>query len=125
MPLNNHQSTMSHVMTQFLPAYRQKSLLSPEQASACQSIIQCQTDTLGGYVRNCEQCHHQESVYQSCGNRHCPKCKQQASLHWENKQLENHLPVIYYHLVFTSPQEPTFGAASTQRLGTVTSRDHL
>ncbi len=105
MILRNKQATMSQVMEQFLPLYRQNKRLSPEQASACQSIIQCQTDVLGGYVSHCDQCEHQQCYYQSCGNRHCPKCKQKASLEWENKQLENHLPVTYYHLVFTLPHQ--------------------
>ena len=125
MVLRNKQATLSQVMEQFLPLYRQNQRLSPEQASACQSIIQCQTDVLGGYVSHCDQCEHQQCYYQSCGNRHCPKCKQKASLEWENKQLESHLPVTYYHLVFTSPNAPTFGTPSTECLGTVTPKNHL
>jgi hypothetical protein len=105
MTLRNKQATMSQIMEQFLPLYRQSRLLSPEQASACQSIIQCQTDVLGGYVSHCDQCEHQQCYYQSCGNRHCPKCKQKASIEWEKKQLESHLPVTYYHLVFTLPHQ--------------------
>ena len=105
MILRNKQATLSQVMEQFLPLYRQSQRLSPEQASACQSIIQCQTDALGGYVSHCDQCEYQQCYYQSCGNRHCPKCKQQASIEWENKQLESHLPVTYYHLVFTLPHQ--------------------
>jgi len=105
MILRNKQATMSQVMAQFLPLYRQSQRLSSEQASACQSIIQCQTDILGGYVSHCDQCDHQQCYYQSCGNRHCPKCKQKASIEWEKKQLESHLPVTYYHLVFTLPHQ--------------------
>ncbi len=105
MVLRNKQATMSQVMEQFLPLYRQNQCLSPEQASACQSIMQCQTDVLGGYVSHCDQCEYQQCYYQSCGNRHCPKCKQKASIEWENKQIESHLPVTYYHLVFTLPHQ--------------------
>ena len=96
---------MAHVIRYFLPAYRQQHKLSPEQASACQSIIQCQTEALGGELMVCSACGYEQRIYHSCGNRHCPRCKQQASEQWEQKQLEALLPVRYYHLVFTLPHE--------------------
>lgn len=96
---------MAHVIRHFLPAYRQQYTLSPEQASACQSIMQCQTEALGGDLMVCNHCGYEQRYYRSCGNRHCPRCKQQASEQWEQKQLEALLPVRYYHLVFTLPHE--------------------
>lgn len=53
----------------------------------------------------CSACGYQQLHYRSCSNRHCPRCKQQASEQWERKQLEALLPVRYYHLVFTLPHE--------------------
>jgi len=96
---------MTQVIQTFLPAYRQRYRLTPEQASACQSIVQCQTEDLGGEVRQCIDCGYEQRLYHSCGNRHCPRCKQKASKQWEDKQLEALLPVRYYHLVFTLPHE--------------------
>lgn len=96
---------MAHIIRTFLPAYRQEHQLSPEQASACQSILQCQTEALGGELMVCSACGYEQLHYRSCGNRHCPRCKQQASEQWERKQLEALLPVRYYHLVFTLPHE--------------------
>ena len=96
---------MAQIIQAFLPAYRQRYHLSPEQASACQSIIQCQTDVLGGDHRQCTACGYEQRLYHSCGNRHCPQCKQNASAQWEEKQLAALLPVTYYHLVFTLPHE--------------------
>ncbi len=71
----------------------------------CQSIVQCQTESLGGEVSQCIACGYEQRLYHSCGNRHCPRCKQKASEQWEDKQLEALLSVRYYHLVFTLPHE--------------------
>lgn len=96
---------MAQVIQAFLPAYRQRYSLSPEQASVCQSIIQCQTQALGGEWKQCAHCGHAQAYYRSCGNRHCPRCKQRASEQWQRKQMNAVLPVRYYHLVFTLPHE--------------------
>ena len=96
---------MAQVIQDFLPTYRQRYRLSPEQASVCQSIIQCQTENLGGECSQCTTCGYEQRLYHRCGNRHCPRCKQKASEQWEDKQLESLLPVRYYHLVFTLPHE--------------------
>jgi hypothetical protein len=96
---------MAKVLQTFLPAYRHRYRLSPEQASVCQSILQCQTAVLGGEYTQCTACGYGRPLYHSCGNRHCPRCKQQASEQWASKQLDALLPVTYYHLVFTLPHE--------------------
>ncbi len=93
------------MVEQFYSDYRQQYKLSPEQASACQSILQCQTEALGGYIESCSHCHYQQTHYCSCGNRHCPLCKQVATDDWLKKQQDNLLPVPYYHTVFTLPHE--------------------
>jgi len=106
--MNAFKSTpadMAQVIDTFLPAYRQRFALSPQQASVCQSIMHCQTDILGGEQMRCDSCGYEQVLYHSCGNRHCPRCKQNASQQWEEKQLGTLLPVRYYHLVFTLPHE--------------------
>jgi hypothetical protein len=105
MNFSNTSPTMTDVVEQFLPAYKERYALSPEQASVCQSILQCQTDILGGETWHCDGCGHEFSHYHSCGNRHCPRCKQHASEQWVAQQMNTVLPVIYYHLVFTLPHE--------------------
>lgn len=97
--------TMAHVVAQFLGDYRQRYRLSPEQVSACQSILQCQTEALGGYYQACNHCEYRKAYYCSCGNRHCPQCKQKATETWLIRQQDNLLEVPYYHLVFTLPHE--------------------
>jgi len=96
---------MRQVVEQFYTPYRQQYKLTPEQASACQSILQCQTEALGGYIQSCHLCSYQRTHYCSCGNRHCPLCKQVATDNWLKKQQDNLLAVPYYHTVFTLPHE--------------------
>lgn len=106
--MTNFKSTdcnMATIINTFLADYRQHCKLTPEQASVCQCIIQCQTEALGGEHRQCADRGYQQTFYHSCGNRHCPQCKQNASEQWEEKQLDALLPVTYYHLVFTLPHE--------------------
>ena len=67
------------------------------------AIERCRTAALGGHVLRCADCSHTEISYNSCRNRHCPKCQASAALRWlEARQLEL-LPVEYYHVVFTLP----------------------
>lgn len=67
------------------------------------AIERCRTAALGGHVLRCASCSHTEISYNSCRNRHCPKCQASAALRWlEARELEL-LPVEYYHVVFTMP----------------------
>ena len=69
------------------------------------AIARCRTAALGGHVEHCEACHHQRISYNSCRNRHCPKCQSLARAQWlEDRQAEL-LECEYFHVVFTLPQE--------------------
>jgi len=87
--------------------------LSPEQRRVLQAIAQCRTAALGGHRRKCEACGHEELSYNSCRNRHCPKCQGLDDARWIEAQQRDLLPVQYFHLVFTVPTElhPLFLAA--------------
>jgi len=77
--------------------------LSLGQLKVMSAIRACRTATLGGHVTRCDDCDHIEIAYNSCGNRHCPKCQGAAARDWlANRQAEL-LPVPYYHVVFTLP----------------------
>src|SRR5207237_3212053 len=65
----------------------------------------CRTAALGGHVKRCLDCGHERIAYNSCRNRHCPKCQAQSRAAWLAHQAEQLLPVEYYHLVFTLPDE--------------------
>lgn len=67
-------------------------------------LTACRTATLGGHVRQCSECDHQEIAYNSCRNRHCPKCQRGKQADWMEKQQDNLLDAPYFHIVFTLPQ---------------------
>jgi hypothetical protein len=87
--------------------FRQKyaAILSPAQTKAVRDIARCRTAELGGHVERCLDCGHERLAYNSCRNRHCPKCQAQSRARWLAAQAEHLLPVEYYHLVFTLPDE--------------------
>lgn len=86
-------------------AYRaaRKGTISLRQLKAMSAIERCRTAALGGHVHRCASCSHTQISYNSCRNRHCPKCQASAAHRWlEARELEL-LPVEYYHVVFTMP----------------------
>src|SRR4030095_12495410 len=68
-------------------------------------ITRCRTAALGGHVEKCDRCSHLEISYNSCRNRHCPKCQATARKKWLSERQGELLPVEYFHLVFTVPHE--------------------
>ncbi len=67
----------------------------------------CRTPAFGGHLYQCDHCGAQQVVYNSCGNRHCPKCQSLAKERWLEKRSAELLPVQYFHVVFTLPEELT------------------
>jgi hypothetical protein len=79
--------------------------LTDAQKKALRDVAACRTAVLGGQLWQCLDCGQAHAVYHSCRNRHCPKCQAQSRAHWLAQQLETLLPVEYFHVVFTLPQE--------------------
>jgi hypothetical protein len=79
--------------------------LSPEQKRVLTDIAQCRTAALGGHVEVCTTCGYEHPSYNSCRNRHCPKCQALAQEKWIDKQRARMLDVQYFHVVFTLPAE--------------------
>jgi Transposase zinc-binding domain/Putative transposase len=69
------------------------------------AIEVCRTQELGGHLKQCDTCGFEHPSYNSCRNRHCPKCQSLAKAKWLQKQTSELLPVGYFHLVFTLPHE--------------------
>jgi len=67
------------------------------------AIERCRSAQLGGHVLHCPACDHKQVAYNSCRNRHCPKCQASAARRWLEARQVDLLPVDYYHLVFTLP----------------------
>jgi hypothetical protein len=77
--------------------------LTPVQRRALDDLTACRTAALGGHVLECPGCGHQEVSYNSCGNRHCPKCQATAAARWLEAQAADLLETPYFHVVFTLP----------------------
>ncbi len=70
-----------------------------------QAVERCRTAALGGHLQQCDACGFERPAYNSCRNRHCPKCQSLAKVKWLDKQKSELLPTGYFHLVFTLPHE--------------------
>jgi Putative transposase/Transposase zinc-binding domain len=75
------------------------------QLKVMAAIEACRTEALGGHVAACTKCGHRHVAYNSCKNRHCPKCQGPAARDWMAARAEDLLPVEYFHVVFTLPAE--------------------
>src|SRR5258708_13910059 len=75
------------------------------QLKVMSAIESCRTAALGGHVARCEKCSHTHIAYNSCRNRHCPKCQGAAAKQWLAEREAELLPVPYYHVVFTLPAQ--------------------
>jgi hypothetical protein len=80
-------------------------VLSSQQRKAFRDIRDCRTTRLGGHLHECDRCGHRVILYNSCRNRHCPKCQAQARARWLAQRETELLPVPYFHVVFTLPQQ--------------------
>ena len=91
----------------FGPAYRHAhaEVLSRAQRRVMSAIERCRTAALGGHLERCDTCAHQRISYNSCRNRHCPKCQSLARAQWLEEREAELLPTQYFHVVFTVPDE--------------------
>ena len=89
------------------PAYRRVNAghVVLSQLKVMSAIEACRTEALGGHVAACTKCGHQHIAYNSCKNRHCPKCQGPAARDWMAARADDLLPVEYFHVVFTLPTE--------------------
>ncbi len=91
--------------------------VSLAQLKVMSAIETCRTAALGGHVERCEDCAHERIAYNSCRNRHCPKCQAAAARQWLEDREAELLPVPYYHVVFTLPA--SIGALAFQNKAAV------
>jgi hypothetical protein len=98
---------VADIFRQIGPAFRTEhaAMLSRGQRRVMSAIEQCRTQALGGHVEQCDACGHQRVAFNSCRNRHCPKCQSLARAQWLQDRQTELLPVDYFHVVFTVPQE--------------------
>ena len=96
---------LADIFRQHGPAYRQAHDLPWPQQALMRAIEVCRTPALGGVVEWCSHCQYSHVQYRSCRNRHCPKCQGLARANWLEQRQAELLPVEYFHVVFTVPQE--------------------
>jgi hypothetical protein len=96
---------VADIFRRFGPAWRaaNEAHVSLAQRRVMTAIEICRTAALGGHVERCEDCAHTRIAYNSCRNRHCPKCQWQAAQAWLEARKAELLPVPYFHIVFTLP----------------------
>jgi len=96
---------LAYVFRQHGESYQRTHRLSACQQKVIRAISVCRTQELGGHLDRCDSCGFERPAYNSCRNRHCPKCQSLAKAKWVEKQTSELLPVGYFHMVFTLPHE--------------------
>jgi hypothetical protein len=96
---------VADIFREFGDDYRRRQPLPLHHLKTMHAIEVCRTAALGGHVEQCDSCGHQRPVYNSCRNRHCPKCQALAKAQWLADRQAELLPVGYFHNVFTLPHE--------------------
>jgi hypothetical protein len=96
---------VADIFRQHGPAYRESHRLPRNHLRVMRAIEVCRTAVLGGHKDKCDHCGHLEISYNSCRNRHCPKCQTLRKERWIEARGEDLLPIEYFHVVFTIPSE--------------------
>ena len=94
---------IADIFRRFEPEYYQKHNMIREQQKAFNDIINCRSQNMGGHTLKCDNCGNVQHAYNSCRNRHCPKCQYLKQVMWVDKLKTRLLPVKYFHMVFTIP----------------------
>jgi hypothetical protein len=99
---------MSEVQNVFLNSfdqYKDNHFVSTEDLKVANAIMACRTSSLGGHLDKCPSCDYSRPSYNSCRNRHCPKCQTMKKEQWISKRKSDLLEVKHFHVVFTIPSE--------------------
>ena len=108
---------VAEVIRSYGPAYLDAygAVTSTGQHRVLRDLTRCRTAALGGHVEACDECGHRQIAYNSCRNRHCPKCQGLLCARWMKERAAELLPVEYFHVVFTLPQMVAPVALQNQR----------
>lgn len=96
---------LADIFRRYGERFEQTHAISAAERKVMRAVKVCRTEELGGHLYRCQACDFERPVYNSCCNRHCPKCQSLAKARWLEKQTAELLPVGYFHLVFTLPHE--------------------
>ena len=103
--MNGHRPEVADVVRKYGAAYLKRYRPSKGQYQVLNALADCRTVALGGHLKRCDRCQHEVPVYNSCRNRHCPKCQAAARAAWLEAREREVLDVEYFHVVFTVPNE--------------------
>lgn len=96
---------LADILRLFGPSYAQTHSVSPVEQRLIDDLIACRTARLGGHLEHCSQCGFERPAYNSCRNRHCPKCQTVTKMRWVEARRAELLPTPYFHTVLTLPHE--------------------
>src|SRR6266568_7619229 len=96
---------LADVFRRYGQSYQRTHRLLACEQRVMRAVSICRTQELGGHLDRCDSCGFERPAYNSCRNRHCPKCQSLAKAQWLEKHTSELLPVGYFHLVFTLPHE--------------------
>ena len=96
---------LADIVRRHAPSYAERHGMTDEHWHVLWDVAHCRTEVMGGYVEGCEACGTLRVGYNSCRNRHCPKCQRLAQENWVAAQAAQLLPIPYFHMVFTLPHE--------------------
>jgi len=102
-PANGRE--LADIVRRYGPAYRRDHRLSGDQNKTLNAIEACRTSALGGHADSCSRCGYKRCSYNSCRNRHCPKCQTLTKARWIEARKADLLPAHYFHVVFSLPHE--------------------
>lgn len=116
--MNRPTLEVGDILRKYTPAFldRYDHVLSLDQRRVLKDLAVCRTATLGGHLEQCDQCGQQRIAYNSCRNRHCPKCQAMARARWMAARAQELLPVEYFHVVFTLPDDLALVGLQNPRL---------
>ncbi len=107
---------VADIFRQHGPAYRKAHRLPRNHLRVMRAIEVCRTAVLGGHKDQCDTCGHLEISYNSCRNRHCPKCQTLRKEKWIEARVDDLLPIEYFHVVFTIPSELNLLVSNNQKV---------
>jgi len=96
---------VADILREHIKDYREKYPLQPHQYKILSDLLNCRTAYLGGHIEKCDRCGTERITYNSCRNRHCPKCQNIPRERWLKARKADLLPVSYFHTVFTLPHD--------------------
>ncbi len=116
--MSGHRLEMADVFREYGTAYEEAygSSTSAQQRKVMLDLSACRTSVLGGHKKKCDRCGHEQNYYNSCRNRHCPKCQASARAGWLEARVKDLLDVAYFHVVFTIPDKIGQLALQNKRL---------